>query len=57
MLKLSMYLGRQVCVRLDYGYLEHGLFEHYYGNQYYIVRYDGSRCFFNRKQIRLIEFI
>lgn len=55
MCKLSMYLGRQVCICIYDKYIMRGLFEQYTDNQYYIVMRDGSRSYFKPDKIKWIR--
>jgi hypothetical protein len=57
MAKLSMYLGRHVCVCLDGWNIERGIFEQCAPNRYYLVRYDGSRNYLKTEKITWIKII
>lgn len=56
MIVLSYYLGRDVIIRFDNGYIMQGLFEHYKDNEYYIVLRDGSRSYFKSNTINWIKY-
>lgn len=56
MIVLSYYLGRDVIIRFDNGYVMQGLFEHYKDNEYYIVLRDGSRSYFKSNTINWIKY-
>lgn len=56
MIVLSYYLGRDVIIRFDNGYIMQGLFEHYKDNEYYLVLRDGSRSYFKSNTINWIKY-
>ena len=54
--KLSFYLGRKVICKLSNGLTVRGLLEQWKGNEYYLVLYDGSRCYFKSNYIEWIKY-
>lgn len=55
--RLSYFVGRKVTVYLNNHYIVRGHFERYEKYKYYVVLRDGSRMFFNERDIHHVEFI
>lgn len=53
--KLSFYLGREVIIRFNNGYISRGLLERYQGREYYLVLRDGSRFYFRDNTVDWIK--
>ena len=53
--KLSFYLGREVIIRFNSGYISRGLLERYQGREYYLVLRDGSRFYFRDNTVEWIK--